>query len=168
MASDDIDLDDLVETVALPLGDRELVLDSECLKRLWDAVVMECSASGFQVFEEAFRLTVQQSGDFHIQPGGWTCHLSRGLAKSAVLGPLVVAALTLAGGSAGLAASLVTLILPFLFEIERTNLSRKHEEILLSLSLRDAAQKALSVDELYALLPSDVKAQVNNWISWTL
>lgn len=91
--------------------------------------------------------------------GGWVFHLRRSVAQSTLSG--VVMAILLKGVTASpLSLFLIPAILPYIFQVEKTLLSMKDEELLLHLHMNTQAQ-GLSADVLYELLPENIRDGVN-------
>ena len=158
--TDFIDLEALATQHLPTASDGELVLDATSLKALWQAVSPDDDV-GHAALEEAVAAQMASlDSAMHARSGGWSYHLKRGLVKTAVLAPIVTATL-LSAGVTGLPAIILPLVLPFLFELEKTTLSRRNEELLVSLVRAGATTSAKSADELYQLLPTELKAEVN-------
>lgn len=109
-----------------------------------------------------FQVGIKKSEGLEFINGGWTINLKGGIAKAAVGYAVMAGALTLAGVTNGLALAVLPSILPFLFEIEKVDLNRKEKLILAKLHLREEAREQMhSSEQLYDLLPSDIKDQLN-------
>ena len=158
--TDSIDLEALATQHLPTANDGELVLDATSLNALWQALVPGDDA-GHALLEEAMLAQLDRTDTaMHARSVGWSYHLSRGVVKAMVLGPLVTASLQSAGVT-GLPSIVLPLVLPFFFEVEKTTLSRRNEELLVSLVRAGATTGAKSADELYQLLPPELQAEVN-------
>lgn len=158
--TDSIDLEALATQHLPTASDGELVLDATSLNALWQALVPGDSA-GNALMQAALLAQMDRTDTaMHARSGGWSYHLSRGMVKAVVMTPLVTATL-LSAGVTGLPAIILPLVLPFLFELEKTSLSRRNEELLVSLVRAGATTSAKSADELYQLLPPELQAEVN-------
>jgi hypothetical protein len=160
MTHSDIDVDALITRHFEAFPDTTHAIDSRSLFAFWNELA-PANTEYAAAFEQAVIIQWEcNSGQLYARTGGWCLHLKRGLIKAAILSPIVAATLQ-AAGVTGLPSIILPMVLPFLFEIERTTLSRRHEEILLHLVRSGAARQAHSVDQLYDLLPPALRDEVN-------
>lgn len=145
---------------ALPSSDS-VMLDQETLNSIMGQLIGEDAACQHEVFyTDAIRhLLSRQSTELQARSGGWTFHVSRGAVQSALTG-IVMAVILKDVAGASLSLAIIPAILPCLFQVEKAQLTRRNEEILLQLH-RTVGSKGKSIDELYALLPDDIRKSVN-------
>lgn len=116
-----------------------------------------------QAFEQAFLHYIgeQQAISDLAMRGGWTFKLKAGLVKTAISGAFMSGLFCFMQFDA-IGAAVLPSILPFLFELDKIELSRKEETILAQLLLREEVKTNLhSAEELYALLPPATKILLN-------
>ncbi len=138
-----------------------VVLDQESLDALMCQIIGENNARQRAVFyTEAIRQHLSaQTPELQARSGGWTFHLSRGAVQSALTG-IIMAIVFKDVAASSLSLAIIPTILPCLFQIEKTQLSRKDEEILLQLH-RVASTKGKTAEELFLHLPGEIRDQVN-------
>ena len=117
-----------------------------------------------QVFEKAFLQYVGQGHEetnLAFLQGGWTFNLKAGLVKTALSGAFM-AGMFCWMGFESVSATVLPSILPFLFELEKIELSQKEETILAKLLVREEVkQKLHSTTELYQMLPAATRKMIN-------
>jgi hypothetical protein len=142
-------------------ADETVILDQDLLDRVMQQVMGENNARPQAIFYTAAvrqQLAVQ-SPELQARSGGWTFHVSRGAVQSVLTG-LVMAIVFKDVAASSLALAIIPTVLPCLFQIERTQLTRKDEEVLLQL-YRVAATKGKTSEELLAQLPATIREHVN-------
>jgi len=143
-----------------PAGEPEL-------HRMLDIVVGPHNESTFLYFSDAIatELGVSQNGvgfDYRVK-GGWVFDLSSAAVRSAISVALTTAGLAALGQSAAIvAAEVLVIVVPLLFDVQRVELSggQMHIHLKLQEAFREHAQGHLPATELYALLPADVREQL--------
>ncbi|MCB9317583.1 MAG: hypothetical protein H6569_15690 [Lewinellaceae bacterium] len=151
------------------LGDHDIVtIQSSDLHTWWkehlQGVTVVDDLVGERVFQEAF---LEYSGHGKREDklaffrGGWTINLKAGLAKTVLVGASLCGIFSQMQGIQ-IASTVLPTLLPFLFEINRVELSAKEEYILAKLLVKNSVKKHLhSADELYDKLPKDVRKMIN-------
>ncbi len=123
-------------------------------------VVMEAE----QVFEKAFLEYVGKSREeteLAFINGGWTFNLKAGLTKTALSGAFMAGMFCWIGFES-VSAAVLPSILPFLFELEKIELSQKEETILAKLMVKEEVKQRLhSTAELYQILPAATRKMIN-------
>jgi hypothetical protein len=97
--------------------------------------------------------------------GGWVIDLSSAAVRSAISVALTTAGLAAIGQSAAVvAAEVLVIVVPLLVDVRRIELTESEAYVHLKLrdAFRDHAQGHLTGDELYSLLPDEVKEQLSS------
>lgn len=117
-----------------------------------------------QVFEKAFLQYAgedQEKTDLAFLQGGWTFKLKAGLVKTALSGAFMAGMFCWIGFES-VSAAVLPSVLPFLFELEKIELSQKEETLLAKLLVREEVkQKLHSTTELYQMLPAATRKMIN-------
>ena len=117
-----------------------------------------------QVFEKAFLQYAgedQEETDLAFLQGGWTFKLKAGLVKTALSGAFMAGMFCWIGFES-VSAAVLPSVLPFLFELEKIELSQKEETLLAKLLVREEVkQKLHSTTELYQMLPAATRKMIN-------
>lgn len=99
------------------------------------------------------------NAELQARSGGWVFHLRKSVAQSAVSGVIMAIALK-ATTATPLSLAMIPALLPYLFQVEKTQLSMHDEELLLYLYRRDDSN-VLSINDLYERLPAHVREDIN-------
>lgn len=139
-----------------------IALDQETLDALMLELLGEPDARRHAVFyTDAIRQTLSvETPELLARSGGWTFHVSRGAVQSVLTG-IVMAIFFKDVGASSLSLAIIPTILPCLFQIERTHLTRKDEELVLHL-YRITSLRGKTAAELLAQLPSEIREHVNH------
>lgn len=145
---------------ALPSSDS-VVLDQKVLNTLMSQLIGTDAALQHEVFyTDAIRqLLSTQATELKARSGGWTFHVSRGVVQGVLTGLVMAVVLKDVAGSS-LSLAIIPTILPCLFQIERTQLTRRDQEILMQLH-RASGSKGKTSEELFSLLPAEIRDNVN-------
>lgn len=143
-----------------------VVLSSTELEAWWLDLTGDTYASrqGLQVFLDVVKESQsagEQAAEFSFTPSGWEIRLGRAAAKalltSAILGGLLAVV-----GADQLPAAVLAAAIPLLFEVEKVELSGGERYLLTRLvEVPDAMDTAMTHEQLYALLPDDVRRQTS-------
>lgn len=111
--------------------------------------------------EEVFLafLSPSDQSRFKFSTSGWTVNISEGFLKLAFTTSTLAGILVTLGYSE-IPGILLPTILPFLFEIEKSKLTKKEEIVLGELYVKDVVKKEFNSEEIYNSLPSEIKEQI--------
>lgn len=142
-------------------GSDSIELGQELLNDFMRHLVGQGAVSQHEAYyTDAVRQWLSSQGtELKARSGGWTFHVGRGAVQAALTGAVMAVMLKDVAG-AGLSLAVIPAILPCLFQVEKAQLKRKDEQILLQLH-RATGTKGKTVEELYALLPADIRGNVN-------
>jgi len=144
--------DDHTETVTLSSAE---------LERWWIDAAGETYAArqGLQVLLDVVKDSGAGDGEFSFRPSGWEIQLSRAAAQVLLSSAILGAVLTVVGADQ-LPAAVLTAVIPLLFDVKKTDLSGGERYILARLrEVPDAIDSASTAEDLYALLPQDLRSQ---------
>lgn len=117
-----------------------------------------------QVFEKAFLQYVgqsQEATELAFLKGGWTFNLKGGLVKTALSGAFMTGLFCWMGFES-INVAVLPSVLPFLFELDKIELSQKEETILAQLLVKEEVKQRLhSPVELYKMLPAATRKMLN-------
>jgi len=145
----------------LPATTGDVAIRQETL----DTILGELLGEDFVKPQSAFytdamhRILGQDSTELMARSGGWTFHLSRSIAQSSV-SAVAMGLMLKSVADAPISLAIIAAIIPYVFQIDKTQLTRKDETILLHL-YKAASSKGKTADQLYQALPAAIKAQVN-------
>ncbi|MGL5823805.1 MAG: hypothetical protein ACRCYU_03040 [Nocardioides sp.] len=151
------------ERLGEPVNNDEVLLRSDDLHALWVLLVGEdsfASRQGMRAFLEVACTDTADEPGFAFRPGGWEVRLS-GAAVQATISAALLAGILAVVGADQLPAVVVATVVPLLVNVDRVRLTKRDEELLKDLTVGPAAQgAALSIDELFALLPEGAQKEV--------
>lgn len=145
----------------LPATDGEFTITQHAL----DTILGELFGEDFAKSQSAYytdamhQILGQNSTELMARSGGWTLHLNRSIAQSSI-SAVVMGLMLKSVTAAPLSLTIIAAIIPYVFQIDKAQLTKKDEKILLHL-YKAADRKGKTSDELYQALPAAVKAQVN-------
>jgi len=157
----------LLEISRIP--EQEIIaIGAADLQSLWSEQIQVSddffNLEGQRVFQDAFLEFTghkKQEEKLAFFKGGWTLNLKAGIAKAALSSALMCGVFSMIPGIP-IAASVLSGVLPFLFEIGKVELSQKEEYILAKLLVKDEVKKHLhSAEELYEKLPKEIRRDIN-------
>ncbi|RJO66522.1 MAG: hypothetical protein C4523_12255 [Myxococcales bacterium] len=152
-------LDETVRT-GMAVGSGRDAVDAEAI---W-ALVFPEPFPGRDRGLAAFREVLQAAGggsDLEFLGGGYRLKIGAGISQTLVT-TAVLSGVLAACGFPDLPTVVLPTILPLLFQVERVTLSRKEEEILATLMLRDEVrEKRSSARELYDGLAEEIREQLS-------
>jgi hypothetical protein len=139
----------------------DLVIDQETLDRFMERLLGADFTQPTAVFytDAVLRAFGEDPSELQARSGGWTIHVRRGIAQSAITG-VVMALVLKAMAVTPISLAVIPAILPCLFQIDKTQLTMKDEELLLRL-YKVAETEGLTADDLYEKLPQEIREQVN-------
>jgi len=153
----------LIELIdeSLPGSTDEVAIEQATLDALFTQLLGEDFATSQATFytDAVLRRLGHDPTELQARSGGWTFHVSRSLAQSAVSG-VVMALLLKTVATAPISLAIIPAILPYLFQIEKTQITMRDEKVLLHLH-RIVVNQRKTADELYDSLPQDIRDQVN-------
>lgn len=145
----------------LPEDGNVISMDQDLLDALLDRTIGAALIDTEKPFytEACIHAFGGRSDELYARSGGWVFHLKRSVAQSALSGVLMAIVLKSVTATP-LSLILIPSLLPYLFQIEKTEITMKDEELLLHLLSRGDVH-ALSVDEIYDRLPEKIRDGVN-------
>jgi len=102
-----------------------------------------------------------QSGELNFDSQGWKIDVKAQLAKATISAAILWGILIASGATAAIPLTIISAIVPCLFDIEKVTLTRKEDEIVTEL-IRNTDMLEGTPDQLYERLPKKIKDQLNN------
>ena len=161
-----LDLSAILANERETLDDGRVVLSSSELEVWWLDLAGDTFASrqGLQVFLDLVkesRSTDESAAEFHFTPAGWEVRLSRSTARVLMTSAILAGLLAIVGADQ-LPTEVLAVAIPLLFDVEKVQLSRGERYLLARLvEVPGAVGATVQQNELYALLPEDVREQTS-------
>ncbi len=145
----------------LPKTGDSIEIDQKTLDDIFNYLMGDEFADSQKSFytEAVLQNVGLEQSELQARSGGWTFHVSRSIAQSAVSG-VAIAMIIKTIAVPPLSLIIFPAILPYLFQVDKTELSMKEEEVLLQLYYR-AGVKGRTADDLYESLPEEIQEQIN-------
>lgn len=145
----------------LPHSGENVAINQEVLESIFAPILGESLSATQTIFytDATLDLLGESSADLSARTRGWKFHVSRSIAQSAVSG-VVMAILLKTVTEAPVSLAVIPAILPYLVQVEKTELTIRDEELLLHLYEHVGNRKS-TANELYNSLPQEIKDQVN-------
>ncbi|MEU7809576.1 hypothetical protein AB0B18_24240 [Micromonospora chalcea] len=117
---------------------------------------------GLQVFLDVVKESgAGDDGQFSFRPSGWEVRLSRAAAQVLLTSAILGGVLTVVGADQ-LPAAVLAAAIPLLFDVQKVQLSGGERYLLARLGkVPGATGSTNTAEELYALLPDDVRTQTS-------
>jgi hypothetical protein len=156
--------------VNAPTGLLDDALDGEALTRqralaVWEDLTGWAPADrpdAWDAFEDAVRGSLDPAAGLQVRPGGWTVDLAGTIARTSVAAALIAGAMWPAGLDQ-LPAYVLPQVLPLLFDVRRSRLTRSERGLLLELRLTGTPGQAAypwPAAALYGRLPPRARDHV--------
>ena len=147
------------------LSKSTLVISQKELYELWEQInlIEPLYSYSFSEFEYSFqKIADSNSSELRFSPHGWTIELKEGLVKASVLGVLQTM-LFKAFNESNIPLTILVMVVPLLFNLNKISLSEKERTIYLDLTNNPLATvHAHSTNELYDnYLSDDMKSNIN-------
>ena len=145
----------------LPKSDGDIVIDQATLNSVFSRLLGEEAASSYSSFytDAVLRLLGKNSAELRARSGGWNFHIGRNLVQTSVSG-VFMAIMLKSVAATPISLAIIPAILPYLFQVDKTQLTMKDEEILLHLH-QVVRSKSTTANELYESMPEEIRGQVN-------
>ncbi|MEA5260343.1 hypothetical protein VB264_21265 [Arcicella aquatica] len=145
--------------------DELIEINEKILLEQWSAIFPNLSDISLMAAEHNFianfksAVAEEEKIVLNLNSRGWKIHLRRALFKSTLSTSLTVAILSLTD-FLQLTTTIVSMIVPIIFDIEAIEITRREEEIYLSLPLHRKRKKFMTTDEWYDSLPTSIKEEI--------